>query len=186
MSCAERMRQLLRPLGVYDLEGAVNRAALEVKGEALDVEADFLELAERESDLTRAQGEGLERWRSLFSLLPASGEREELRQSVLALLRVGFGCCTLQAVESTLSGCGITTQVRENGSGKVQVSFPNVVGVPEEFEKLKANIEQILPAHVEVEYLVDYLTWEELEGYGWTFRDIRNTRWTMLERKVLE
>ena len=43
MSCADNLKRLLRPLGVYDLEGTVNAASLEVKGAALDGMEEILE-----------------------------------------------------------------------------------------------------------------------------------------------
>ena len=47
---------------------------------------------------------------------------------------------------------------------------------------LKYNIEQILPAHVEVEYMIRYLTWAELEALRWTFGNLSSKTWDELER----
>ena len=43
------------------------------------------------------------------------------------------------------------------------VSFPGVAGEPEDFERLKVIIEEILPAHLGIRYDFWYLTWQELE-----------------------
>lgn len=184
MSCAENLKNLLRPLGVYDLEGTVNAASLEAKGAALDAVAEIFEELERESDLTRAESWGLERWRQLFGLLPATDEVGQLRESIWALLRIGTDHATIKAIRDTLSGCGLDVRVEERGTGTVAVFFPGVAGIPDHFEALKINIEEILPAHVGVEYVFNYITWAKLESRGWTFGDLSAMTWDALEKSV--
>lgn len=182
MSYADHLRQLLAPLGVYDLSAPINGAALDVKGGALDGVDELLAEIARETDLTTAAGWGLENWKGLFGLLPAASNAGALRQSIQALLRIGADSATLSAIQDTLRGCGLTVQVRELGAGRVEISFPGVTGVPANFETIKYNIEQILPAHVEAEYMMSYLTWGALENHGWTFGDLSAMTWDQLER----
>lgn len=184
MSYADHLKQLLAPLGVYDLNGPINGSALEVKGAALDEVAAVLEEMERECDLTTAEGWGLERWKGLFGLLPAASDPGQLRRSMQALLRIGAHSATLSAVQDTLSGCGLPVRVRELGPCRVEVSFPGVAGMPEQFERLKYNIEQILPAHVEAEYMLRYLSWAGLESRGWSFGDLSAMTWDEVERSA--
>jgi len=184
MTYAEQLRTLLRPLGVYDLNAPINGSSLEVKGAALDdLHAGLEELA-RETDLTTAEDWGLEAWRALFALPPASTDGALLRQSLQALLRIGTGACTLSAVQDTLSGCGIPTTVEEAGIGMVKVSFPGIAGQPENLSQLQENIEAILPAHVGIEYVFRYLTWAVLESRKWKFQDIEGMTWNELEKSV--
>lgn len=182
MSCAEHLRSLLAPLGVYDLYAPINGGALEVKGAALDEVAALLEEMERECDLTTAESWGLENWKGLFGLLPATSDPRQLRRSMQALLRIGAHSATPAAVQDTLSGCGLSVKVRELGPGRVEISFPDVQGIPENFEMLKYNIEQILPAHVAAEYMLRYLSWAGLEAKGWNFGDLSAMTWDEVER----
>lgn len=184
MTYAEQLRALLRPLGVYDLNAPINGSSLEAKGAALDKVHQWLEELERETDLTCAQDWGLTDWKSLFSIVPASAGVEELRNSIQALLRIGAGACTLSAVQDTLSGCGIPTTVEEAGAGMVRVSFPGTAGEPENFARLRENIEAILPAHVGIDYAFRYLTWQLLESWKWKFQDIEGMTWDELEKSV--
>ena len=184
MTYAEQLRALLRPLGVYDLDAPINGSSLEAKGAALDRMHEQLEELVRETDLTTAQDWGLAEWKSLFSIVPTSATQEELRDSLQALLRIGVGACTTERVQDTLSGCGIRTAVEEIGTGLVRVSFPGIAGQPEDFERLRANIEAILPAHVGIEYAFNYLTWAVLESRKWKFRDIEGMTWEGLEKSV--
>ena len=52
-----------------------------------------------------------------------------------------------------LRGCGIPAVVEETETKQVvAVSFPGVVGVPEDFARRKERVEAILPCHLQVEY----------------------------------
>lgn len=184
MSYADYLRMLLHPLGIYDLYAPINGTSLEVKGAALDEVHGCLEELERETDLIRAEDWGLESWSGLFSLRPVSEQREALRRSIQALLRIGTGACTLETVRDTLSGCGIPTHVEELGTGRVRVSFPGTVGRPEGLARLQANIEAILPAHVDVEYFFHFVTWNLVEERNWTFQDIAGMTWDALEKAI--
>lgn len=184
MSYAGYLRDLLRPLGVYDLEGKINGASLEVKGAALDAIQEVLEEIGRETDLTSAQEWGLEAWRELFDPMPARVDTQRLRQALGALLRIGNGPCTLETIRNTLSGCGLTTQVQEIGTGMVEVCFPGTAGIPQDFAELCRSIEGILPAHVEVRYVFFYLTWKVMESRGWRFRDVNEMTWEQMEKAI--
>ena len=184
MNYAQQLRALLKPLGVYDLNAPINGSSLDAKGAALDEVHEWLEEMVRETDLTTAQSWGLTDWKNLFAIAPVAAGTEELRNSIQALLRIGSGVCTLDAVRDTLSGCGISTTVEELGNGTVRVKFPGVAGCPDDFEQLSANIEAILPAHVGIEYAFNYLTWAVLESRKWKFRDLESMTWDELEKAV--
>ena len=92
----------------------------------------------------------------------------------MALGRIGEGDFTLPAINSALTGCGVKAEVQELAErGHVRVIFPQVAGVPAEFEKIREIILDILPLHLETEFYFRYQTWEECEERGWT--------WTMVE-----
>ena len=58
MSHAEYLRDLLRPLGVYNLEAPFNGGELDAQGAALDGAMARIEEVQRESSLTTAEGWG--------------------------------------------------------------------------------------------------------------------------------
>ena len=60
MSCGAYLKELLRPLGVYRLEGTINGGELEAQGQALDGVAEALDIIQREMLLTTAEDAGLE------------------------------------------------------------------------------------------------------------------------------
>ena len=81
----------------------------------------------------------------------------------MALLRIRGGCFTQSMLHNTLSGCGISASIEENGTVMtVAVKFPENRGIPEGFDKIRTRIEEIVPCHLAVKYLFIYSTWQEL------------------------
>ncbi len=154
MNHGQNLRDLLEPLGVYRWEGSFQWGELQSEGAALDGVADALTELQREMNLTTAQGEGLDRMLELLGRERGEGDTPEaLRGTIAALLRIGSGAFTLAAMNDTLRGCGIPAEVEETETKQVvEVSFPGVVGVPEDFPRLKERVEAILPCHLQVEY----------------------------------
>lgn len=164
MSYENCLTELLKPLGVYDLaEGTVNRGELGAYGGGLDEGFAGLEETAREMTLTTAEGYGLELVEELLPYRPISATPELRRQALAALLRIGGDSFTLSAINDTLSGCGIRASAGEGGQpGYVEISFPDVMGIPQNFDALRAIIEEILPCHLEITYLFWYNSWADL------------------------
>ena len=186
MSYTEYLKDLLRPLGVYDLNAPFNAGELEGAGEALDGVEGALEELLRESSLATAESWGLERMARLFVRRPAAGTPRALGAALAALLRIGGDSFTLEAINDTIAGCGIEASVEELGVGIVEVSFPGVAGVPENFEQIKRIVEDILPPHLDIRYFFWFLTWEGLERKFSCWQDIedQNLSWKELEAMV--
>lgn len=187
MSCGTYLKELLRPLGVYRLEGTINGGELEAQGQVLDGVAQALDILQREMLLTTAEDRGLEAIEMLLSRRPVTETAEGRRAALAALLRIGGDSFTLRAINDNLAGCGINAVAGETGTpGRVEVRFPDVPGIPEGFEELRAIIEDILPCHLAVEYVYWYVTWEIMEKRFATWGDLekRNLTWGQIEKLV--
>lgn len=188
MGYAEYLVELLRPLGVYDLtEETVNRGELEAYGRSLDEEMARLEESEREMCLTTAESFGLEQVEKLLPYRPVCSDMEQRRAALAALLRIGGDSFTLEAINDTLSGCGINAKARETGvPNYVEVWFPDVAGQPEGFEQIRYIIEEILPCHLGIEYVFWYLTWAEVGEKFQNWAEIRSLglSWDQLKAYV--
>ena len=119
MSHAQYLRDLLRPLGVYNLEAPFNGGELDVQGAALDGAMDWLEEVQRESSLATAEDWGLENTAQLFVRRPVADQPKKLAAALAALLRIGGDSFTLAAINDTISGCGVPAVVKELGKGQV-------------------------------------------------------------------
>ena len=185
MSYAQYLKDILVPIGVYNLEGTFNRAELSALGGALDTTATELETLGQEMNLVTARQWGLDRVMELLEIRPISGCAEDLSNALAALLRISGDSFTVEAINDTVCGCGMNAVVTETGvPGFVNVHFPDVAGEPERFAELKPLIERILPAHVDIEYDFWYITWSMLaERLGhWAEIHTLNVTWDELRK----
>ena len=188
MSYCDYLKNLLRPLGVYDLsEGSLSASELEALGHGLDGGEAAVDYAEREGALPTAEGEGLDRWESLFANTPVHYSTQLRREAIAALLRIGGDSFTLSAINDTISGCGIRAVALEKDRfGYIRVIFPDVVGRPEDFPRIRTIILDIIPCHLEVEFYFRYLTWAECHahGYTWAFVQQQEHTWHSFQLAV--
>ncbi len=185
MSGAQDLKQLLRPLGVYRLENSFFAAELDSMGSALDALEQRLEEVQREMLPDTARGDGLDRLAALFQSKPEAEDAQGLAQALAALLRIGDDSFTLDAINSTVAGCGLDAVVTETGVNQVAVLFPKVRGIPRNFARVQENVEDILPAHVGIEYRFWYQTWGEVNSYGLTWRAVEERGMTWYEFEIL-
>ena len=181
------LRQMLAPLRVYRLEGTANGGELDAQGAALDAVQARLEDTQREMLVSTAEGRGLEAVEALLARRPVAGSLKRRREALAALLRIGGDSFTLAAINDTISGCGVNARVEETDqAGTVEVSFPQVPGIPPNFEEIRVIIEDIIPAHLIIQYHYWYLTWQQLEQKFSCWQDIedKNLTWYGLETYV--
>ena len=183
----EYLRALLEPLGVYSFDsGGIQRAELAALGAQLDRISRQLETAERESVTATAQQQGLSRREELFARRPAAVTAEERRGAIAALLQIDGDSLTPDAINLTLQGCGIKAWAQELGGGRLRVLFPEVAGVPEQFDRIRTIILEILPCHLETEFYFRYLTWEECERvpFTWSLVEAQSHTWDTFQLAV--
>ena len=173
----DHLVSLLRPLGVYDLRpGANNRGELAAYGGQLDGAMEELDHTAREMNLTTACDFGLERVEALLPYRPVCTTTRQRREALAALLRISGDSFTLSAINDTLRGCGVNAVAEEAGRpGYVKVYFPDVAGIPEEFDRLRFIIEEILPSHVVIDYVFWYNTWAMVARRHPAFGDAADT-----------
>lgn len=184
---ADRLWELLLPLGPYSRQGAYTAGELAGEGAALDgVEAALDEL-EGEAFLDTAKGYGLEELEGLLVHRPVAETASQRRAALSALLRIGGDSFTLAAINDNIKGCGLNAQVSETEDPSVvEVRFPDVPGIPDGFAQLKKIIEDILPAHLRVDYVYWYITWQMMEERFGTWGAIEEAGycWEELEKLV--
>ena len=141
MTYYDYLCRLLEPMRVYRTErGTLSGGELYAAGAVLDEADGAMEYAEQEGVLQTAEGEGLARREKLFSRCPVSVSTALRREAIAALARINADSFTLDAINSTLSGCGIKALAEETEKkGTVKVWFPNTVGVPDEFSQVSAR-----------------------------------------------
>ncbi len=186
---AQFLRELLAPLGVYDLtETSVSGAAICALGQGLDAVAERLKTVERESLTATAEGEGLLRREALFAGRSTATTPENRRDALAALLQIDGDSLTPAQINHTLRGCGIRAKAQALDTGHLRVTFPDVGGEPPEFSRVRDTILGILPCHLDVEFYFRFLTWAECEQAGMTWASIEAAghTWKSFELAVPE
>ncbi len=189
MSCAEYLKEFLRPLGVYNLDaGTFNAQELDSIGAALDDCMEQLDRLCREMLVLTAQEEGLDQVASLLSLRPVTTSTTRRQAALAALLRIGGDSFTIAAINDNLAGCGLNAIASETDRPDiVEVRFPEVPGIPDGFAAMSKIIEQIIPCHLQIEYVYWYITWLILESKFSSWRELEAVEltWEGLEKLVL-
>lgn len=183
----EYLRSLLAPLGVYQLDrDSLSGAELYALGKGLDALAERLAAAERECLTATAEDEGLRRREALFLRQPASTTLKERRAAIEALFQIDGDSLTPEAINRTISGCGIRARAIEAGANQVLVEFPDTAGVPQDFDQIEKIIMDILPCHLAVEFRLRYLTWEVCHrmAYTWAFVEEQRYNWRNFQLAV--
>lgn len=183
----EYLRALLSPLGIYRLDrDSLSGAEIYALGKGLDAASDRLDQVERESVTATAEDEGLRRREALFLRRPVATTVQERRDAIAALLQIDGDSLTPEAINRTISGCGIRARATELGTNKVQVEFPGTPGVPPEFNQIEKIILDILPCHLDVEFRLQYLTWALCHKgrYTWEHVEEQGYNWRMFQLAV--
>lgn len=153
MGYSDYLIQLLKPLGVYDLENnGYNVAELTVLGMALDECCGVCETLERECFISTAEDYGLSMYEAIMPKHYAYLVNTR-RAALIAMLSVNNSCFTEKALNEALSGCGEPTAVSETGEAmQVIVDFTDIDMKPVNFELLSNWVESMLPCHLDVIY----------------------------------
>lgn len=185
MDYVSELKELLRPLGIYDVDQGTGAAELTALGQEMNRCLELLTAAERESNPLTAEGAGLENWEALLPFVPVRRSLRDRRNAIAALLRLDGAGFTLAGINSALAGCGARARAVESEKPMtVAVSFPGDRGIPEDFELLRQRIELLLPCHLAVEYRFIFPTWLALEAAFPTFPS--GLTWRELERYEAE
>lgn len=187
MEYAGYLKDLVRPLGVYRLEDSINGAELEAIGTELDAVGARMDRIEREMLVDTAEDRGLAAVEELLERPPVADSLERRQAALAALLRIGGDSFTLAAINDNLAGCGVNAMAHETEEpGVVEVTFPDVPGIPDGFEEMRKIIEDILPCHLEARYVYWYITWAGMEARFATWGDVEamGLSWGELEKLV--
>ena len=178
MSHARYLKELLEPIGIYDVNANFNGGELEAVGQALDQVMAQLDDMQREMSLVTAESWGLRYIADALAVAPVVDDTREYAEAMARLLRIGGDSFTVSAIADTIKGCGVLAHVAEGETlGKLVVTFPNVAGIPNGFDEIKKIIVGILPAQVEVFFDFWYRFWEILETLGTTWTDAQSCTW---------
>lgn len=121
------------------------------------------------NDLFVITSENIERWEKLVGIKPDVSKALEFRKSnVIARIR-GKGTTTVDLIRnvSISYSNGEVDVIEDNENYKFIVKFVGQKGIPLNLDDLKKAIDEIKPAHLEVEYQFVYNTWGMIKDLTW-------------------
>lgn len=184
MGYFENLKQLLYPLRVYELDSGAGAAELFAEGRRMDEVFEALDKAEREAIAYTAEDYGLAAYEEIMPFVPAYESARQRREAIMALIRIDSSSFTLEALNRSIAGCGVAALVSEGGESQtVKVTLQGVKGIPGNFEDIAHRVEQILPCHLEIEYVFTFIIWQELEALLTSWLEIEQAAlsWAGLE-----
>lgn len=187
MGYTDYLKQLLAPLGFYDLDNGLGAEELVVIGTQMDEMFAALEEIRKEAFLATANDYGLTKFVEMLPFTPAFLTEEDERRAIMALLRIRGGCFALPMLQDTVSGCGLKATIEE-GTEKMTavVRFPQNRGIPDGFERLKKRIQEIVPCHLETDFEFLYSLWMELMRKLLTWGEAQKKAKTWKEIEIYE
>ena len=184
MGYSDYIKDLLRPLAVYDLDFGVGAWEIDALAESFDSADECTDALSHEISPLTAENIGLRMYEDILPFGSVYDDILSRRTAITGLLRIDDTSFTLNALNSTLSGCGIIAEISESDVPfSVNISFPGIHGVPEGIDSIKKRIEKILPCHLGAVYVYTYPTWEVIEDIGpWSYIEENAMTWNDIER----
>jgi len=178
MAYLDYLKDILRPLGVYDLDEGAGAGEIYAIANMLDGIDLLTEALEKEVNIRTASDFGISSYENMLPFSASFSDIENRRRSICALLAVNDASFTLEKINAALSGCGINAEARETDTMFcVTVHFVNYNGIPYDLEKADEIISKIMPSHVAYEYVFSYPLWSELIHMG-TFGELEKAKMT--------
>lgn len=117
---------------------------------------------------------GLDKWEEFLGLEVYTGKPAEHRRSRIISKMRGIGTVTVEMMKNVAEAYdGGTVDVTEQAPlYQFTVEFIDTRGIPPNLDDLKAAIEEIKPAHLNVTYKFRYLIWDELDGQNLTWDNL--------------
>lgn len=169
MSVLQQMKDMLSPLGIYNLEdGSLVTQELTVYAHELEKLHEELAVMLRELFISTAQDYGIEKIEELFQRVRHDlgiGERRDRISNYMTLSNTDF---SLGSIEEQLRLSGIVTEIVQ---GTEELSFPELIASDDIAETARQLniIEDIVPAHLDIEVGIEPMCWDELDNLDFNF-----------------
>jgi hypothetical protein len=118
---------------------------------------------------------GLDLWEEELGLTPAPDQPDsERRDRIVSRIR-GTGTCTISVVKQVAEAYdqGAVEVTEQPALYQVTVAFVDTRGVPPNIDDLKAAVEAVIPAHLQVAYQFLYTTWTEFDSFALTWDQVK-------------
>lgn len=157
-------------------QSTVMEALLEAEGTEMDLLRAAIEEL-RDQYFARTATWGLDRWDSFLGLNNVAGLSDLERQDrAIARIR-GFGVANKELIEMVAEAFNFgAVEVTDQNDGvapyAINVELVAPGGQPSNIDDFYQAIRAVVPAHLDITYTFNYLTWAEVDTQGWTWAQI--------------
>lgn len=185
MGYADYLKQMLKPLGVYNLSSGYGEAEIDAIGTMLDGVDSEMENALENAAFYAVSEEALKKLEELFPILVFGDSDARRLEAVKEFSRVNDGWSSVSSLQKQLDACGLSVEISE-GDEKftVDLNFDNVRG--ELTAQETEVVQSIMPAHVMLNYICGGLTWDRAEELFPTWEDFDSCGLTASEMMKLQ
>lgn len=171
--------RMLSSLPGYYVQALVLHEVLDAIGSELDKLREAQDALIAGSFVRTADDWALERWEAELGLPVDPPETLQERQDrVISKLR-GDGTATRLRVKEVAESYAFgDVDVDDLNTAPalpdytIRVTFVSEHGIPTNLGDLQIGVREIVPAHLEIEYVFTYITWAEVDAQGWTWGDV--------------
>lgn len=120
---------------------------------------------------------GLAHWERIFGIATDPSKTYAQRREILIGRLRGVGAVTAELIDSVASAYanGDVDVMSRAADYTIVITFVSQYGVPDQIDELKAAVRDITPAHMAIEYVFRYYTYEELADSGRTYGEVAAT-----------
>lgn len=183
MTAIERMKEVLRPLGVYRLDGdTLVEKELQAEACALQELEEEIDRFERELFISTAEEEGLILREKLCGGEKAGQPLSNRRKMLLFRGAVTAAGNTRRKVEEALTACGLLCSVTEFYD-RLYINCYGLLDQTLTKEGAVKAAQEFLPAHIPSDFDFRERSWQEIEAEGLTFAqmDLANLTWKQID-----
>lgn len=121
---------------------------------------------------------GLKYWEKSLGLVVDEGADLDFRRSRIKAKRRGAGTTTVAMIQNLAASYsnGEVEVLEYPDQFRIEIKFVNTTGAPPNINDLTATLREILPAHLEWDYVIVYATWNQLSTHTWD--EMSGLTWT--------
>lgn len=177
----ERMRKVLRDIGLYSGEGKIMAAELAAYGAGLSILFDAIDALRRNMFIGTADAAGLAAFERLFRITPSTDSVENRRAMLFERGSITAADHTRAALEAQLLAAGIRGNIVERFGDGIYVNVHEVLGISE--TAAAAEAADFLPAHLPCTLDFGRNTWDAVDARDMTFAqmDLKNRTWDEID-----
>lgn len=116
----------------------------------------------------------LPRWENELGLVPREGASLQERTEAIRARTRGLGTATIKLLKTVAQAyAGGTIDVIEDYPNyTILIQFVDIAGVPLNEQDIKNALREIIPAHLDVEYVYRFSTWDRVDAADLTWDEV--------------